>query len=111
MRVYSDILTAADFDAAAERPVSVWACEGPFPARKRARRFNVTLTGTSPRGRNTGRYGGERMEYAPPATWDEHGAWMARVFDVDPDAVIAHYDGRDDFHRQTRNAYAVTRDA
>ena len=105
MKVWSDTLTAQDLKDCGRGPVAVWRCEGPMPARVRSQVFDVVLTGTSPRGRNSGRYGGERTEYAPPATWDEHGEWMSRVFDIDPDARIANYKGREDFHAQTRYQY------
>ena len=39
------------------------------------------------------------------ATWDDHGIWMARLFDIDPGAHIETYRGRSDFLAQTRRAY------
>jgi|ERR1700729_4346849 len=36
------------------------------------------------------------------ATYDEHGEWMAKLFEIDPDAIIATYDGVEDFYRQTQ---------
>lgn len=106
MKVWSDILTEQDLRGCGLGPVQVWRCEGPKPARVKAQAFDVVLTGTSPRGRNSGRYGGSRQwDYAPPATWDEHGEWMARVFDIDPDARVAGYAGRDDFHASTARKY------
>jgi hypothetical protein len=41
------------------------------------------------------------------ATWDEHGHIFARLFDTDPEAIIGHYDGREDFHAQTHDAYRI----
>ena len=62
--------------------------------RKRAKGWQVYLTGSSP-------YRSQATEY-PAATWDEHGIWMHRLFQLDPNAVIARYDGLDDFMETTK---------
>jgi hypothetical protein len=45
------------------------------------------------------------------ATYHEHGHWMARVFEMDPDAriksAVNDFDGREDFHRQTNGLYRI----
>jgi hypothetical protein len=110
MKLYSDVLSASDLidlDCVVSG-VSIYAID-PLPnTRVRKNGFKIVLTGTSPFGRNTGRWGAAgRYEQGPPATWDEHGAWMAQVFEKDPKARIAYYDGRDDFHKQTHSKYMV----
>ncbi len=35
---------------------------------------------------------------------------MARLFEIDPSARIAFYDGRADFHRQTEDRYLIGAD-
>lgn len=63
--------------------------EGP-----RSRKFiNVRLASWEPRGKGmnyrlvTGGHGSWSVE-AWNATWDEHGIWMARLFDIDPNLRI-----------------------
>jgi hypothetical protein len=75
-------------------------------ARPRVRQhgWKVRLTGSSTRHRNSGTHGAATWE-SPPATWDEHGRWMAELFDRDPHARIAGYNGRDAFHHETADKY------
>ncbi len=102
MRIYSDVLTAADFYIAIEDGGDVFVDEVTEKgARKRSRRFDVYLEAMPGKGRRARH---NRPGYA--ATYDEHGFWMAELFRVDPDAIIAYYDGVDDFNRQTKGAYA-----
>lgn len=67
------------------------------------------VVGDGRRYRNSGNYGASREL---SATWDEHGHIMAQIFEIDPTARFGSaaqpiYDGRDDFHKQTGNAYRV----
>lgn len=105
MRVYSDTLTADDLHNAARRArVGIRDIAGMQRPRVRARGWVLSLTGSSTRHRNSGTYGADHDDF-PPATWDEHGAWMAALYEVDPDARIAYYRNREDFHTLTANAY------
>lgn len=88
MRIHTDILTTRDIELAAVRAgdfVRVTVTE--HGSRKRARAFNVTLTGTSSRRPNNGTSG----EYDPDAyaaTWDEWGMFLGELFRRDPGAVV-----------------------
>jgi hypothetical protein len=63
--------------------------------------------GKARRPRNTGQWGAEQSGgYDKGATYDEHGVWMARLFEIDPDAIVGPYDGVDKFHEMTRYEYA-----
>lgn len=111
MKVYSDTLTSADLRACAIAPVSIWRLDHIGGPRKRWFGWDIVLTRTSPRGRNSGRYGAQdkdAWEYAPLATWDEHGAWMANVYALDADAIVAKYKSLDDFNAKTDYAYEPT---
>lgn len=117
MKVWTDVLTSGDLWAACPAGVDVQA-DAPVSARLRANRFEHVRLSTEHGNRwpNGGQYGGGRAAYdsgsvASPraATYDEHGAWMARLFARDPNAIIdgiVRYDGEADFHRQTNNRYA-----
>lgn len=104
MKLYSEVLDTRDI---------VNACSGMpiYPDRNeliegpRSRRFDVIL-------RAMRDYGRSGMPKSPPgkaATWDEHGVWMARLFDKDPELRIvafAKYEGKEDFHTQTEGRYS-----
>lgn len=101
MNVYSDTLTYRDLIDAAPAGVTVPVLE-PMP-RPRTRRFGyvVGLSGSSPYASQLRTENGTHKA----ATWDEHGIWMSRLFDIDPEAIIATYKGRDDFLNQTQKAF------
>jgi hypothetical protein len=87
----------------------------------RSRRFeHVRLCSPVPRGKgkryrlNPGAdarsHGRARAAGNYAATYDEHGEWMAEVFERDPEARIVGYEdyrGRDDFHEKTGGKYRV----
>lgn len=105
MKVYSDTLTYADLRAAARYArIALDTCEPIEGARVRSRGWTVRLSGSSTRHRNSGTHGAATWESAP-ATYDEHGHWMAWLFDIDPNARIAEYDGAHNFHAFTYDAY------
>lgn len=95
MKIYSDILTREDIYSAV-RGTGAWihSCSQ-HRSRSHQRSFTVYLEGNSVYARNAPS-GGQS------ATWDEHGLWMDALFAIDPDAVIAHYQGYADFVNQTR---------
>lgn len=111
MKVYSETLTMADLHSAC--PDGIELMDGAVLIDKRSRRFEgVRLCSPvarkiSKRRPNTGTWGADRAHYC--ATWDEHGAWMAELFERDPSARImgyADYRDREDFHQQTGGMYA-----
>lgn len=70
------------------------------------------VVGDGRRWRNSGKYGGG-SDNGLSATWDEHGHVMAQIFELDATARFGSakypiYDGREDFHRATGDAYRVT---
>lgn len=98
MRIHTDTLTPADLAAAVKRaglkPSNLAFTE--HGSRKRARAFNVTLTGTSSRRSNPGASGASFRPRA--ATWDEWGMFLAHLFAIDPDAhVPGIYESGDHF--------------
>lgn len=113
MKIYSDVLTPDDIRA--NTPDRVYANVAEQGSRKRARAFIVYLEylgekakgdGRTRRVNTPGTAGGldSPLVGSTTATYDEHGEWMAKLFDIDPDAIIASYDGRDDFLAQTTEA-------
>ena len=108
MRIHSNVLTPLDLHSAAlELPDVVVEIRYHGNGRKRSHVYDVTLTadagkdykGKKRRRKNGGNYGAND-EYA--ATYDEHGVWMANLFDIDPDAIIVNYNGVTDFDQKTR---------
>lgn len=120
MRIHTNVLTATDFHAAL-RETGLQA-EGVFVdttslhrSTKRAQGIEFRLAaqpgrdrfGKARRPRQTGQWGAEQSGgYLKGATYAEHGVWMARLFEMDPEAIVGPYDGADDFHRQTRYEFA-----
>jgi hypothetical protein len=75
-------------------------------SRSRAQGFTVHLEylgekvkGSGRRYTNTGHRGADGAGIA--ATWDEWGIWIDRLFAIDPDAIIGHYQGYGHFVEQT----------
>src|ERR1700680_1259432 len=107
MKVYSDSLTRSDLQDAARRArVGIDRLEDITRARVRRHGWKVQLTGSSRQARNTGMYGGDSGG-SSPATWSEHGHWMAFLFAIDPEARIAYYEGAVAFHAQTEGAFTA----
>lgn len=101
MRLYSDTLTGGDLYAAVPDGCTLDTIAIGRPrTRKHGWQARLTRPGSNRR-TNTGTHGaGEERA----ATYQDHGVWMARLFEIDPDAKITQYDGREDFERQTRKA-------
>ena len=100
MRLHSDIITRTDIFAALPRDVGAEVME--HGSRKRARAFEVSLSGLGARHtrkKNSGQYGAG-YDYA--ATWDDWGLWLAALYEIDPDMHATYYKNRDDFYEQTR---------
>jgi hypothetical protein len=60
------------------------------------------VKGDGRRKTNSGSYG-SGDDYA--AFYAEWGWFLAEVFDMDPDAKLDRYEGRDSFHQLTRHAF------
>jgi hypothetical protein len=107
MRVHSSIITERDLFAAVPQ-----GCYLKQPSRHGSRShgaaFECQLRGAEARHTrrpNSGTRGADwGDEYA--ATYDDWGHWIARLFDIDPDAKMTYYSDREDFHRQTDYRYA-----
>lgn len=111
MKIYSDTLQRSDLGVALiaaglnDERVYVDECMALPSPRLRQRGWKVRLTCTrSNRHRNSGTHGAATWEM-PAASWDQHGRWMAELFERDPNARISNYNGRDDFHRATKGKY------
>lgn len=106
MKVYSDKLTREDLFGAL--PTDVYANVRDIPkVRVRTHGWDVSLKGLGARHTrsvNSGEYG---AGYHKAASYDDHGEWMMRLFDIDPDARISWWKDRADFMRGTENKYAL----
>lgn len=105
MKVYSDVLTEADLRSAL--PDGVYADVRPL-RQARVRRFgwDVYLEGFGARhtrATNSGTYGaGSRKA----VSYDDHGVWMARLYQIDPDARVSWWKSRADFEQGTKGKYS-----
>lgn len=120
MKVWSKTLTRMDLEDAAARVnrefpgCALYLGEGlSLHEGPRVRRFDgVTLRshfGIHKPNPGTGG-GGWNGELA--ASWTEHGWWMARVFERDPDAIVRgviKYDGAQHFHEATSSRFVDPR--
>lgn len=92
MRIHSDTLTGQNlFDALPKR---VYFTEAVLHgSRKRARAFEIKLSGSSSRRQMKGE--------ANAATWDEWGAFLGALFNIDPNMTCSYYADADAFHART----------
>jgi hypothetical protein len=119
VRIRTDLLTAADLRECAPPGVTVQTGTR-TSARQRAYAFEGVRLRTGhgdrwPRDPDGTRPTYDRGDVAAHgcATYDEHGEWMARLFERDPRAIVyglVKYDGRDGFHEATGDRYARTYD-
>jgi hypothetical protein len=77
-------------------------------SRKRAFALEVQLRGDGERHTrrpNSGRIGASSDDsYA--ATYDDWGYWLAELYRIDPEMIVARsYDNADDFHKKTNYKY------
>jgi len=118
VKIHSDIITATDIASAATHASSITRansentgvyryamvrttrCE-PKGSRKRARAFDVILTGSNTRGQ-------QHDPRTPAATYDEWGHFLAHLFAIDPKMVTPYYADAADFHTKTANCYHMT---
>lgn len=117
MKLYTAVLTERDLVLAL--PDALYLVDGySLHVGPRSRRFDkVRLGALNPRGPGmnyklmTGSHGSTWNGYYN-ATWDEHGIWMTRLFDIDPKLRIVGaytYENREDFHVQTNDAFDAWR--
>lgn len=98
MRIHTT-LNGSDFTAAARKAgVSFERCSL-HGSRTHTRAYDVILSGSSPRRRNTGQSASRTDDYA--ATWDEWGIFLAELFRRDPATKCTYYRDAADFHWQT----------
>lgn len=118
MKLHSDTLTADDIDNAAYRaslavqldgtrpvaPIGVARCDQ-RGSRKRARSFDVILTGDATHRNNAGPNGGHDSR---AASWDQWGLFLADLFNIDPSLTVPGvYVDAEHFHWATGNRYGV----
>lgn len=110
MKLYSDSLSTSDLAdacAAAGRMVYFAALQPIHRAKVRARGWKVKLASLqSRRYSNTGTHGADTDSPHNAASWADHGRFFAVLFDRDPGARLACYDGREDFHAKTKGEFA-----
>jgi len=112
MRIHSDIITWDDLHDARLAAIShgeghVWLDGSKHGSRKRDHAFEVGLEGdgtTNKRRRNPGTSTSNRdLGYA--ATHDQWGWFLAYLFALDPNMTSVYYDGAEDFHAKTKEAF------
>lgn len=97
MRIHSDYVTVSDIYALLRDGLTGVSVEvSRHGSRKRAAALEVRLEGTSTR-RNMSNTG-------QAATWDEWGVFMARVFNLDANALLGHED-RAAFDERTQGRF------
>lgn len=106
MRLHSDIITITDVYAVTKDLPGVYVTASEHGSRSKARAFEVSLEGNGYL-KNTGQYGAGD-EYG--ATWDEWGVFIARLFEIDPNAfwgTAKHpvYANASEFHGMTADRF------
>lgn len=107
MKIHSDTLTESQLYTA-KRGLPVYletVCVG---SRSRNHGFLVRLSADRDdlhrRAANSGQYGASSNTIGEvAATWDDWGVWIARLFLLDPNAIIGPYKGRNHFYAETTN--------
>jgi len=105
MMIWSDSLTSEQVQRAAHADENIGLEKFDALTRPRVRRhaWNVLLYRIgSRRTFNTGTYGAGAHG---AASYDDYGWFIARLFDLDPSARVAYYNGRDNFHHMTKHQY------
>lgn len=97
MRIHTDTLTSAEIILAASAARVSLTRLDVHGSRKRARAFDVILSGSSSRRQNGG------PDQA--ATWDEWGDFLGHIFGCDPNADTPYYHGAEGFHTATGSRY------
>lgn len=100
MKIHSDALDELEIRKAARRAGIGFTRFEIGNSRSREQRFDIILTGSSPRRQN---FGGEDMA----ATWDEWGIFLGILFDLDPQARSEQYESGEHFTWATGGRYAT----
>ena len=108
MRIHSNTLTSEQVWKASHDLPGVYVHVSEHGSRSHERAFEVRMEGNG-YARNTGKYGAD--QYETGATWDEWGVFLARLFNLDANALSGSvkyptYANAADFHRQTFNRFA-----
>ena len=91
MRIHSDVINVVDlFQVVSSTPGVYDTHLSSHGSRKRARAFELKLSGSS-----NFRQNGNRDKNA--ATWDEWGVVIGKLFAIDPKAIIGYYPNREYF--------------
>lgn len=101
MRIHTDVLTNADLRAALARDNDLVAVRK--GSRSRDHAYDVTLTGFG--ARHTRASGSVAAHGDKAATYTDWGRWIAKLFELDPNAIAGPYRGADDFHTKTESVY------
>lgn len=107
MRIHSDYLLPSDIFGATVGLPGVIVTATSHGSRSHRGAFEVSLESTSNSRKNSGKYGAGD-EYA--ATWDEWGVFLARLFNLDANAVMGSvkhptYRNAEHFHAVTGNRF------
>lgn len=87
-----------------------------YGSRKRTRAFEIRLgtyekvRGDNRRWTNLGTRGANSAangEGVYAATWDEWGWFIARLFELDPEAIFGPYDGIENFQARTKSEFIL----
>lgn len=107
MRIHSNYLTMGDIIGATKGLPNVFVNVTEHGSRTHARAFEVRLEGNG-YARNTGKSGAD--SYETGATWDEWGVFLARLFNLDANALCGTvkypvYENGYDFHQKTMDRF------
>jgi len=106
MRIHT-ALNGSDVTAAARMAGVQFERCSLHKSRTHTRAYDVILSGSNTRRRNTGTSPYRTDDYA--ATWDEWGIFLAELFRRDPQIKCAYYRDAADFHWQTGNRFKTLR--
>ena len=102
MKIYSDTLTAHDLYSTLPAGMFIDDIDQIGRPQLRRKGWKLQTAGNGPRYKNNGRYGGAGVH---AATYDDHGRWFARLYAIDPNALICYYKNAADFHHKTSGKY------
>lgn len=104
MKIYSDKLTTQDLFDKIRSPLSFERLDIIEHPRVRSKGWDVLLSNdNSNRHFNTGTHGaGEQGA----ASWDDYGRFIARLYEIDPEARIGIYNDARQFNHDTQGVYS-----
>lgn len=109
MRIHSNVISYTDIANATQGLQGVYASASQHKSRTHKAAFEVSMTGNSFYGRNTGKYGQDNSN-GNAATWDEWGVFLGRLYVIDPEMVVGNaknpiYASAEHFHWSTGNRF------